>query len=151
MNFIPWSCLPTQIARFMGPKWGPSGADRTQVGPINLAIWVNTPSKFGNTAQDLVVPPKFFVWPRHDDVIEWKYFSRYWPGDRWPEDPPHKGQLRWALMLSLICAWTNDWANNRDAGELKRDCVHYDVTVMESHCTYSMLRTSPRPVQVYSI
>ena len=28
----------TQIARSMGPKWGPSGADRTQVGPM-LAPW----------------------------------------------------------------------------------------------------------------
>ena len=26
------------IARFMGPTWGPSGADRTQVGPM-LAPW----------------------------------------------------------------------------------------------------------------
>ena len=29
---------PTLIARFMGPTWGPSGADSTQVGPI-LAPW----------------------------------------------------------------------------------------------------------------
>ena len=28
----------TWIARFMGPTWGPSGADRTQVGPM-LAQW----------------------------------------------------------------------------------------------------------------
>ena len=28
----------TLISRFMGPTWGPSGADRTQVGPI-LAPW----------------------------------------------------------------------------------------------------------------
>ena len=27
------------IARFMGPTWGPSGADRTQVGPMNFVIW----------------------------------------------------------------------------------------------------------------
>ena len=27
------------IARFMGPTWGPSGADRTQVGPI-LSPWI---------------------------------------------------------------------------------------------------------------
>ena len=27
-----------QIAKFMGPTWGPSGADRTQVGPM-LAPW----------------------------------------------------------------------------------------------------------------
>ena len=25
--------------RFMGPTWGPPGADRTQVGPMNFAIW----------------------------------------------------------------------------------------------------------------
>ena len=28
----------TQIARFMGPTWGPPGADRSQVGPM-LAPW----------------------------------------------------------------------------------------------------------------
>ena len=28
----------TMIARFMGPTWGPSGTDRTQVGPM-LAPW----------------------------------------------------------------------------------------------------------------
>ena len=26
------------IAKFMGPTWGPAGADRTQVGPM-LATW----------------------------------------------------------------------------------------------------------------
>ena len=31
-------CPRSQIARFMGPTWGPSRADRTQVGPMNLAI-----------------------------------------------------------------------------------------------------------------
>ena len=29
---------PTLVARFMGPTWGPSGADRTQAGPM-LASW----------------------------------------------------------------------------------------------------------------
>ena len=43
----------------------------------------------------------------------------------------HKGQWRGALMFSLICAWTNDWTNNRDAGDLRRHCTHYDVTVMK--------------------
>ena len=32
------SSLTPLIARFMGPTWGPSGADRTQVGPM-LAPW----------------------------------------------------------------------------------------------------------------
>ena len=43
---------------------------------------------------------------------------------------PHKGQWRGALMLSLICAWTNSWANNRDAGVLRRHGAHYDAIVM---------------------
>ena len=30
----------TQIARLMGPPWGPSGGNRAQVGPMNFAIWV---------------------------------------------------------------------------------------------------------------
>ena len=47
-----------------------------------------------------------------------------------PVDSPHKGQWRGALMFSLICAWTNDWANNRNAGDLRRYRARYDVTVM---------------------
>ena len=36
---IMFLCMSsTLIARFMGPTWGPSGADRTQVGPM-LAPW----------------------------------------------------------------------------------------------------------------
>ena len=39
INFSNWPySIVTQISRFMGPTWGPSGADRTQVGPI-LAPW----------------------------------------------------------------------------------------------------------------
>ena len=34
----PWFNT-SPIARFMGPTWGPSGAYRTQVGPMNVAIW----------------------------------------------------------------------------------------------------------------
>ena len=69
-----------------------------------------------------------------DDVIEWKYFPRYWQFVRvilrTPVNSPHKGQWRGALMFSLICAWMNGWVNNREAGNLRRHCTHYDVTVM---------------------
>ena len=34
-------------------------------------------------------------------------------------------------MFSLIYAWTNVWANNRDAGDLRRNGAHYAVIVME--------------------
>ena len=30
----------------------------------------------------------------------------------------------------FICAWMNDWVNNREAGDLRRHRTHYDVTVM---------------------
>ena len=36
--FLTYGYMGTQIARSMGPTWGPSGADRTQVGPM-LAPW----------------------------------------------------------------------------------------------------------------
>ena len=69
----------------------------------------------------------------HDNVIKWKRFPRHWPfvrTHRSSVDSPHKGQWRGALMFSLICAWTNGWANNRDAGDSRHYRVHYDVNIM---------------------
>ena len=70
----------------------------------------------------------------HDDVINLKHFPRYWPFVRGIYRPPvylpHTGQWRGALMLCLICSWTNGWAKNRDAGDLRRHHAHHDVTVM---------------------
>ena len=45
-------------------------------------------------------------------------------------ESPYQGQWRRALMFSLICAWINSWANNRNALDLRRHRAHYDVTVM---------------------
>ena len=63
----------------------------------------------------------------HNDVIKWKYFPRYWPFVRGihrpPVNSPHKCQWRGALMFSLIFAWTNSWANHRDAGDLRRHAL----------------------------
>ena len=47
-----------------------------------------------------------------------------------PVDSPHKGQWREIFMFYLIYASRNGWANNRDAGELRRHRAHYDVIVM---------------------
>ena len=72
----------------------------------------------------------------HDDVIKWKHFARNWPFvrgiHRSPVISPHKGQWRGALMFSLICAWINDWVNNREAGDSRHHRDHYDVIVMLS-------------------
>ena len=68
------------------------------------------------------------------DVIKWKLFPRYWPFVRGihlsPVDPPHKCQWLGALIFSLTCPWTNGRANNRDPGDLRRHCTHYDVSVI---------------------
>ena len=45
-------------------------------------------------------------------------------------DSTHQGQWCGLLMFSLICAWTNGWASNRDYVEWRRHCAHYDVAVM---------------------
>ena len=70
----------------------------------------------------------------HDDVIKWNHFPRNWPFvrgiHRFPVNSPHNGQWRGALMFSLICVWTNDCVNNREAGDLRRYRAHYDVIVM---------------------
>ena len=49
---------------------------------------------------------------------------------RSPLNSPHSGQWRGALMFSLICAWINDWVNNREAGDLRRHRAQYYVIVM---------------------
>ena len=71
---------------------------------------------------------------KHDDVIKWKYFPRYRPFVRGirrsPVDSHQKGQWCGALKFSLICAWTNGWANNRDAGDLRGQRAHFDVTLL---------------------
>ena len=85
---------------------------------------------------------------KHDDVIKWKHFPRYWPFvrgiHRSPVNSPHKGQWRGALMFSLICAWINDKVNSREAGDLRRYRAHYDVIVMEYN-TSNICSRNQRP------
>ena len=77
----------------------------------------------------------------HDDIIKWKHFRRYWSfvrgigeftGHRWiPLTKASDAGL--AFMCSLICALTNGWINNREAGDLIRHRSHCDITVMITH------------------
>ena len=46
--------------------------------------------------------------------------------DEFPAQRPVTG----SFDVSLICAWIYCWGNNREAGDLRRHRVHYDVTVM---------------------
>ena len=97
------------------------------------------------------IPPELLVLLMVPIRIEctrlWTYLSRYEPdAPCWRRqmetfssllalcavNSPHKCQWRGVLMFSLICAWTNGCANNRDAGDLRKPRAHYDATVMLS-------------------
>ena len=55
---------------------------------------------------------------------ECEAFPRYWPYVRGmhpsPMDSSHKGQWRKTFLFSSNCSCENGWANNRDAGDLRR-------------------------------
>ena len=57
----------------------------------------------------------------YDDVIKWKHFPRYWPFVRGIHRSP---DVFFDLRL------TNSWAENGDAGDLRRNRAYYDVIVM---------------------
>ena len=79
-------------------------------------------------------------------------------GSLWGE-PPVTGQWRGTLMFPLSYAWTNGWANTRDAGDLRRHCAHHDVTVMflnwilsfliKCHYAYHLLVSEMFSLRIY--
>ena len=66
-----------------------------------------------------------------------------------PDEFPHKGQWRGALMFCVICALINGWVNNREAGDFRRYHAHYDVIVM-SYFLFGYLPTSYKIVEKIS-
>ena len=55
------------------------------------------------------------------------------------------------LVFSLICDWINRWVNNREAGDLRRHHVHYDVIVMGKDQPHiSHIATKPWPTMHHS-
>ena len=78
---------------------------------------------------------------RHDHVIKWKHLPCYWlfarriHRSRWiPLTKASDAEL-WCF---LICAWINEWVNNREAGDLRRHRAHYDVNVMVLKYSYGL-------------
>ena len=43
---------------------------------------------------------------------------------------PSQRPVARSFDIFFICAWINGWANNREAGDLRRHRAHYDVIVM---------------------
>ena len=127
------------------PKLDRDKANSNWIGPVLSQLWLTVAQGHGAEVphQDCSIVywciylytmehSAFRTW--HDDVIKWKHFPRYWPFvrgiPRSPGNSPHKGQWHGALIFSMICAWTNGWANHRRAGDLRRHRAHHDVTVV---------------------
>ena len=112
--------------------------------PLNsTGSWLTWPIWRRNqaTPRSWMSTPSTRICKRHDGVIKWKHFPRYWPFvrgiHRSPVNSSHQGQWRGALMFSLICAWINGWIYNRKAGDLRRHRTHYDAIVLEDCCWFS--------------
>ena len=68
------------IARFMGPAWGPSGADRAQVGPM-LAPWTLLSGTVWSAMHNIPVSrAKVLIWTYSNVCSErqiWKCFAKF--------------------------------------------------------------------------
>ena len=100
----PWCSVDVTVIRVIPLQWGSECYFGVHSG-YGLCQWetilhCNPRSMFTTLIVD-------------DDVIKWK-------------NSPHKGQWRGALAFSLICAGTNGWVNNLDAGDLRRHRAHYE-------------------------
>ena len=102
------------------------------IGKQNVQFYFVSKSQLHDICNILFIVPRIHM---HDDVIQWKHLSRYWPfvwGIHWsPVKSPLKGQWHGALVFSLICAWINGSVNNGEAGDLRCHRANYDVTVMK--------------------
>ena len=73
----------------------------------------------------------FHTWWRHQmETFSAFFLSFVRRIHRSPVNFPHKGHWRGALVFSLISARINGRVNNREAGDLRGHCTHYDVTIM---------------------
>ena len=108
---------------------------KTQLIDPNLSI--NDPLCWGSSG-DRSIPGVY------DDVMKWKHFPRYWPFVRGihrpPVNSPHKGQWRWALMFTLICARINGGVKKHEAGDFETPSRplwrHRNERALMGECAY---------------
>ena len=97
-----------------------------------------------------------YIYTSHDDVIRWKHLPRYWPFV-WGIHRSQRTVMR-SFDVSLICVRIPGWLDNHDAGDLRRHCAHYDVTVIIFHVqlrdreqtTHNKLETKETNTQINS-
>ena len=67
----------------------------------------------------------FMSWHYHSFGLGWIITSNISNRYEFPAQRP----VTRNFDVFLICVWINDWVNNREAGDLRRYCAHYDVIV----------------------
>ena len=134
INIVRTHTLSLLKCFYLRHVWCKNYTERFIIRKISKHEWHNFLPKFHDNVVDTLWLSEIRTELKHDDVIKWKHFPIYWPfvreSHRSPVDSPHESQWRRALIFSLICAQTNSWANNRDAGNLRRHYAYYDVIVM---------------------
>ena len=114
LEWGPPSILPPEMSRRMHTQHGVSSQEST--------LWsVGSHHRLGKTDE---------TWWRH----QMETFSAslgLCPGNEpvTGEFPSQRPVTR-SFDVSFICAWTNGWVNNREAGDLRRHHTHYDVIVI---------------------
>ena len=72
------SVISTLIACVMGPTWGPSGADRTQMGPI-LAPWTLLSDNLSTSIGIKIIPvpedQPWWIWVKHSYPMWWGWLK----------------------------------------------------------------------------
>ena len=111
------------IARFIGPTWGPSGADRTQLGPM-LAPWtllsgcLTIGKELYNISnqqidgshqklQSSFEKESFNL--HHNEALLCKYLLGVCEGNPLNTGSPHKGHVMRSFDVSFSLAWIWCW------------------------------------------
>ena len=108
--------LISLVTRFMGPAWGPSGADRTQVGPMlapwtllsgMVSIWTAYSRRMGSRCK------RNICW-RHGKKTPPTYVQLLLALCEGPNRSTvlTKGQHCGAFVCSLLFSWISYWANS---------------------------------------
>ena len=130
-----WHDCPGTTIRFLSAKQPRNVWVNNHVNPVETH---NTTTMKQSPAQSCSYLMGYTPWWRHQMETFSALLAICVGNSPVPGEFPHKGQWRGALIFSLISVWMNGWVNNREAGDLRRYCAHYDVTVM-STCIRSNL------------
>ena len=91
-------------------------------------------------------------WLHHNDIIKWNHFAHYRTFMQGFHQSPVNSPPWWgALILYLICTWTNGWANNQDTSDLRCRHTHYDNTVMMPNRQWAITQANDEWVIYYNM